>query len=186
MYSVYSLCNLLQYYIISGQASPVLALTTPSAIRGPPIRQEISRLNGQIRSQALVLSQYKREITDMRNRWVETRKKTIDQEKKLQTQKKKLNDQTEIINEQQKKINELNKKVLEYDLKFEDIYSEITKLKEEKEVSQSNRLLLSDDVVGTSDTLKHKALIASLETPCEGLKRKPLRQTRTSAKRLKT
>ena len=158
-------------FVILGQSSPVISLTTPTAIRGPPIRMEISRINGQIRSQALVLTQYKREITDLKNRWVESRKKSQEQDKKIQTQKKKINDQTETINEQQKKINELNKKILEYDLKFEDIYSEITKLKEEKDVTRSNRnqLLLSESVVEAGS-----------------LKRKPLRQTRTSSKRVKT
>ncbi|CAG2208560.1 F-box only protein 28-like [Mytilus galloprovincialis] len=153
----------------SGQSSPVISLTTPSAVRGPPIRHELSRLTGQFRSQSLVLTQYKREITDMKNRWLETRKKTLDQEKKIQNQKKKLNDQTETINEQQKKINELNKKILEYDVKFEDIYSEITKLKEDKDVTRNSRLLM---VAETS--------------PTSALKRKPLRQTRTSTKRQKT
>lgn len=154
------------------QPSPVLALTTPSAIRGPPIRQEISRLNGQVRSHTLVLTQYKREMSDLKNRWVETRKKALDQEKRVQTQKKKINDQAETIAEQQRKINELNKKILEYDLKFEDIYSEITKLKEEKDVTRNkrNHLIISESVV---------------ETSAESLKRKPLRQTRTS-KRQKT
>ncbi|CAC5380408.1 unnamed protein product [Mytilus coruscus] len=153
----------------SCQSSPVISLTTPSALRGPPIRHELSRLNGQFRSQSLVLTQYKREITDMRNRWLETRKKTLDQEKKIQNQKKKLNDQTETINDQQKKINELNKKILEYDVKFEDIYSEITKLKADKDVTRNSRLLM---VAETS--------------PTSALKRKPLRQTRTSTKRQKT
>lgn len=149
-------------------------MTTPSAIRGPSIRQEISRLNGQVRSQALALTQYKREITDLKNRWEVTRKRTLDHDKKVQSQKKKLSDQAEIIAEQQRKINELNKKILEYDLKFEDIYSEITKLKGEKDVTRNkrNQLLLAESIAETQAS--------------ESLKRKPLRQTRTSAKRQKT
>lgn len=98
----------------STSAASLFTLPT-SPIRGPPLRQEINRLNTQVRAQTTCVQQCRKEVTETKAGFLNQRKKILDQEKKIILQ-------GQTISELEKKVNDLNQK-------FTDISAELVKLK---------------------------------------------------------
>ncbi|KAL3872768.1 hypothetical protein ACJMK2_035969 [Sinanodonta woodiana] len=118
-----------------GPSNSVLPLSSSPMMRGPSIRQEVSRIQTQLRTQSSNIQQCRKENSELKNRFIEVRKKMVEQDKKSSAQGKLISEQNEVISELERKINDLSKKILEYDQKFAYVFSEMAKIKDEGEKS---------------------------------------------------
>ncbi|KAK3093142.1 hypothetical protein FSP39_011712, partial [Pinctada imbricata] len=152
----------------SSQGSPMpLTVTTPQ--RGLLLRQEIVRLQNQMRSQMGSNRELRKDLNDLRGRHFELQKKSTKQEKKIQTQTRQLSD--------------LSKKILEYDQKFSDLYSEISRMKNDSENSEAST---SSAILPVEDTSNLKRKQLSDIRRRDGLKRKCLHDDVSSKKSKKS
>lgn len=124
-------------------------------LHGPSMRQNLMRLQNQLKVQNTIIQLQRREGLDCRNKLCDQRRRFNEQEKRLQELDRKVKEHEQSLQEQQKiiteqttdmerqerKTNDLSKKILEYDQKFADISSEISRLKGDTELSSASTSL---------------------------------------------
>lgn len=156
----------------STSAAALFTLPT-SPIRGTSLRQEINRLNTQMRAQSSCVQQCRKEVTEAKVGTLNQRKKILDQEKKIVQQ-------GQTISELEKKVNDLNQK-------FIDISAELVKLKSVSEKGDtpttSHSCLLPEDLKGSKSEDLPDHPLKSPKT--RGQKRRAKTGARDSVKRTK-
>ncbi|XP_064602554.1 F-box only protein 28-like [Liolophura sinensis] len=90
-------------------------------------RQDMVRLQHQVRSQGLSLQNFRKEMIDMRIKMAEHKKRLMEQDKKNIEQCRIITEQNSTLLEQDRKLSDLSRKILEYDQKFSDIFAELSK-----------------------------------------------------------
>ena len=86
-------------------------------------------LQNSQQSTHLAIRLMKKDLADTKLQLSVQKRKTLDYEKKLLEQTRMMNEQGRKISNQDRIISDLNKKILGYDQKFEDIITEITRLR---------------------------------------------------------
>ncbi|XP_046563446.1 F-box only protein 28-like [Haliotis rubra] len=107
-----------------GSSSSMVHFSTP--MRMPSLRQELLRLQHQMRVQSGSVLSYKKELTEQKNKMVEQRKINMEQEKKLQEQDRKLQEQTRIISEQNIRIDRLENSISDLDNRLATMYNQVS------------------------------------------------------------
>lgn len=108
--------------MFSGSRSYTDYLTVPTSPR-----QDMVRLQHQVRSQGLSLQNFRKEMIDVRIKMAELKKRLMEQEKKNIEQCRIITEQNSTLLEQDRKMSDLSRKILEYDQKFSDIFAELSK-----------------------------------------------------------
>ena len=160
------------FFSVGTSAASLFNLPT-SPIRGPPLRQEVNKLNTQMRAHNAGMQQCRKEVTEAKAGFLNQRKKILDQEKKLIQQ-------GQTISELEKKVNDLNQK-------FIDISAELLKLKSVKEKADapttSHSCLLPEELKG--DKSEELAAVQLKSPKTRGQKRRAKTGGKDSVKRSK-
>lgn len=104
-----------------------MSLPVPQ-LRLPSIRQDMAKMQQQVRVCAVTLVSVKKHMNDCKNKNTDQTSRITKLERNLTELKKSVAKQSKRLNAQDNKINEQNKKLLEYDQKFADILAEISSL----------------------------------------------------------
>lgn len=125
-----------------------MSLPVPQ-LRLPSIRQDMAKMQQQVRVCAVTLVSVKKHMSECKNKNTDQTSRITKLERNLTELKKSLAKQNKRLNAQDNKINEQNKKLLEYDQKFADILAEISSL-------HGRKLSLTDPVMpSVSTTISH-------------------------------
>ncbi|XP_046343858.1 F-box only protein 28-like [Haliotis rufescens] len=109
-----------------GSPSSMVHFSTPTMSRMPSLRQELLRLQHQMRVQSGSVQSYKKELTEQKNKMVEQRKINLEQEKKLLEQDRKLQEQSRIISEQNIRIDRLENSISDLNNRLATVYKRVS------------------------------------------------------------
>lgn len=109
-----------------GSPSSMVHFSTPTMSRMPSLRQELLRLQHQMRVQSGSVQSYKKELTEQKNKMVEQRKINLEQEKKLLEQDRKLQEQSGIISEQNIRIDRLENSINDLNNRLATVYKRVS------------------------------------------------------------